>query len=85
MDSVVAGQAGKSQDSARHGPMRCCGRDHCFGCSAWLEPRAAGPRIEALGRNARRAAWLMSFGLLDLTRARPAIERNEKVVSLIGC
>ncbi|KAM2612888.1 hypothetical protein TB2_032802 [Malus domestica] len=44
-----------------------------------------GSRIVALGRNARRAAWLMSFGLLDLTRTRLAIERNEEIVDLIGC
>ncbi|KAM2328149.1 hypothetical protein ACFXTH_014643 [Malus domestica] len=44
-----------------------------------------GSRIVALGRNARRAALLMSFGLLDLTRARLAIERNEEIVGLVGC
>ena len=38
----------------------------------------------ALGRSARRAAWLMSFGLLDLTWARLAIERNEKVAGFMG-
>ena len=39
----------------------------------------------ALGRSARRAAWLMSFGLLDLTRARLAIERNKEIAGLTGC
>ena len=39
----------------------------------------------ALGRSARRVAWLMSFGLLDLTRARLAIERNEEIAGLMGC
>ena len=37
----------------------------------------------ALGRSARRAAW--SFGLLDLTRARLAIERNKEIAGLMGC
>lgn len=44
-----------------------------------------GSRIVALGRSARRAAWLMSFGLLDLTRARLAIERNKEIAGLMGC
>ena len=38
-----------------------------------------------LGRSARRAAWLMSFGLLDLTRTRLVIERNEEIVGFMGC
>ena len=46
----------------------------------WLESR-----IVALGRSARRAAWLMSFGLLDLTRARLVIERNKEIAGLMGC
>ena len=44
-----------------------------------------GPRIVGLGRSARRATCLISFGLLDLTRAKLAIERNEEVVGFIGC
>ncbi|KAM2254078.1 hypothetical protein ACFX1S_008387 [Malus domestica] len=59
--------------------MRCCGRDHCLGSSAWLEPRAACA-AGATDCGTRRAVWLMSFGLLDLTRARLATERNEEVV-----
>ncbi|KAM1934683.1 hypothetical protein ACFX15_018840 [Malus domestica] len=43
-----------------------------------------GSRIVALGCSARRAAWLMSFGLLDLTRTRLAIEKNEEIVGLMG-
>ena len=47
LDSAVAGQpsgwcdtsAGRGQESARHGPRRCCGKGHCLGCLAWLEPR----------------------------------------------
>ena len=44
-----------------------------------------GPRTEALGRSARVVAWLISFRLLDLTRAKLAIERNEEVAGLMGC
>ncbi|KAM2390563.1 hypothetical protein ACFX1X_034288 [Malus domestica] len=44
-----------------------------------------GSRIVALGCSARRAAWLMSFGLLDLARTRLVIERNEEIVGLMGC
>ena len=44
-----------------------------------------GSRIVVLGHNVRRAAWLMSFGLLDLTRARLVIERNKEIAGLMGC
>ncbi|KAM1415799.1 hypothetical protein ACFX2I_007411 [Malus domestica] len=43
-----------------------------------------GSRIVALGHSVRRAAWLMSFRLLDLTRARLAIERNKEIAGLMG-
>ncbi|KAM1080663.1 hypothetical protein ACFX1X_015548 [Malus domestica] len=39
----------------------------------------------ALWRSARRATWLMSFGFLNLTRAKLATKRNEEAVSLMGC
>ncbi|KAM2695474.1 hypothetical protein EV1_039964 [Malus domestica] len=96
LDGAIVGQpsgwcgtsAGRGQELAWHGPRRCRGRDHCLGSLAWLEPRAAcaaGVTDCGVERSARRDAWLMSFGLLDLTRTRLVIERNEEIVGLMGC
>ncbi|KAM1753546.1 hypothetical protein ACFX12_006118 [Malus domestica] len=75
------------QEFARHGLMRYCGRDHCFKLLDLARTKGSlygwghGHCGAVLGES--HGSYL--FGLLDLTRARLAIERNKEIAGLMGC
>ncbi|KAM2099719.1 hypothetical protein ACFX1T_026960 [Malus domestica] len=63
------------QESARHGPMRYCGRDHCF---KLLDLARTKGSLCGWGRGLWRWGAVLGeshgscpFRLLDMTRARP--------------
>ncbi|KAM1028122.1 hypothetical protein ACFX2A_041803 [Malus domestica] len=77
------------QESARHGPMRYCGRDHCFKLLNLARTKGNlygwGHGLWRCGAGLAESHGSCLFGLLDMTRARQVIERNEEVAGLMSC
>ncbi|KAM1620612.1 hypothetical protein ACFXTN_017573 [Malus domestica] len=97
MDGATVGQqsgwcgtsASMGQESAQHGLMRYCGRDHCF---KLLDLARTKGSLCGWGRGLWRWGAVLGeshgscpFRRLDMTRARSVIERNEKVTGLMSC
>ncbi|KAM1134529.1 hypothetical protein EV2_044824 [Malus domestica] len=77
------------QESARHRPMRYCGRDHCFKLLDLDRTKGSlcgwGRGLWCWGAILGESHGSCSFRLLDMTRARLVIERNEEVAGLMSC
>ncbi|KAM1123664.1 hypothetical protein ACFX1X_005131 [Malus domestica] len=77
------------QESTRHGPMRYCGRDHCFKLLDLARTKGSlcgwDLGLWHWGAVLGKSHGSCLFRLLDMTRDRLVIERNEEVANLMNC